>query len=500
MNTDTCLRRLLIVAAAAGSAACTTYVGHKLGPDGTLPPAATGIPYVMTVPEYTLDVTADSEDPSKEVYTLHKTDVPDPNQRYTIALDPALFNDGKFTVKLGDNGNLTEANSVVASRVVATIKAVGAIAAARAKGALDFSSPEGEALDRYRAFLKASTQSSCTASAGGGNKVASKIDGDIKALVDKGEAEKPESGIDVATSRYFYASLAEKDCLAAVRITVEKTTPDYVTKSLGRYDAAVTQVDWLDSAPPTATNVEARTIVKAVKGWVQAKDAASIDKAVAYTGKHYRDVQGLDNFVTAARAHVNQLLAADRVKALARAFDIKPEVWRARAVKSIGRDIEALRLEKDLNPANRAHIAGLIDAGEQRRAELVGGTALFERIRKIDDFLKEVRTVTTANGGVRYAAEEHIKLREERDKLSAQLQGLIASTVSSDTKGAVKADVKPRKNQSVRLANQHFVDQVNAGLGVLFDNPPEFVLVLTRKDGGNFSDPPILKSATEGRK
>ncbi|AYQ26560.1 hypothetical protein DT070_00010 [Polaromonas sp. SP1] len=459
----------------------------------------TGIPYTMTKPEYTVDVTPDSEDPSKEVYTLHKIDVPDPNQRYTIALDPALFTDGKFTLKLGDNGNLTDANAVMSSRVVATIKAVGTLALNSAKGAYD--ETETLALERYRGFLDSSTQPACTARVKPGGKASAKIDRAIMALVEKGEKEKQGSGIDAATSGYFYTSLGERDCLTAVRATIEGTKPDYVGVSQTAYDNASAALNWLDTAPPTEKTTTLRNIVKAVRGWVQAKDVASISKATTYTGKNYRDVAGLDKFMTSARNHVNELLAADRVKSLAKAFDIKPAVWRARVVKSIDRDIDALRLAKDLAPTRQSQITSQIAIHERRRADLVGGIALYDRIKKIDEFLKEVKTVrATSDGGVRYAADEHIKLREERDKLAAQLQGLVASTVSSDTKGGDKAKVKPRTSQQVRLANQEFVDKVNSNLGVLFDEPPEFVLVLTRKEGGNFTDAPILKSAKEGQK
>lgn len=493
--------RLSVVAAVAGLAACTNYGGHKLGPDGVLPPGVTGIPYTMTKPEYTVDVAADSEDPSKAVYTLSKTDVPDPNQRYTIALDPALFADSKFTVRLGDNGNLTEANSVVTSRVVTTIKTVGVVALNHAKGAYDKSAEaEKSALERYRIFLQTSGAPVCIAHVMHGGTVAFKIDRTIQALADKGELEKEGTGPDAAASGYFYTSLGERDCLTAVRMEVDITTPDYVKVEQKEYDQATRQIAWLDSAVSTETIKTAKIIVEAVKGWVKTKDEASITRAATYTGKHYREGAGLDDFMTAARDYVKQEQAADDVKALAKAFDLKPEVWRARAVKFIGRDIETLRLEKDLSGDEGAEIASKIVDRERHRADLVGGIALYERIENIDAFLRKVRTVRAADGGVRYAAEEHIKLREERDKLEAQLQGLIASTTLLDTKGANKVKVKPLAKQKVRLASQAFVDEVNAGLGVLFDAPDEFVLVLEREEGGNFSDLPTLKVAKEVKK
>jgi hypothetical protein len=449
----------------------------------------------MTKPEYTVNVTADSEDPSKAVYTLTKTDVPDPNQRYTIALDPALFTDGKFTVKLGDNGNLTEANSVVTSRVVATLKVAG-------KLALDlklFDLSEKADLGNYQKFLRESRDPACTANVAPGGTVSSKIDAAIEALVKEGESAKKDTGVDAAISGYFYTSVGERKCLEAVRTTIESTTPAKVTDSQTQYNLATTALENTIKGMP---NKQVATIVAAVHGWVQAKDATSIKKATLYTGKHHRDFPNLDDFMTAAQAYINDLLAFDRVKALAKAFDLKPDVWRARFVKSIGREIEALRLEKDLGQPSLSTTAGSVAELERRRADLVGGLTLFDRIKNIDEFLKkEIRTTKTKqDGSVRYAADEHIKLREERDKLDAQLKALIASTLSSDIKGGDKNKIKPRRNESVRLAGKTFVDDVNASLSPLFDKLPEFVLVLTRKEGENFSDKPVLKDTKEAQK
>src|SRR5687768_15705028 len=113
-----------IIAALLTLGGCTTtYVGQKIGPDGALTKPG-GVPFVMTKPEYAVNIAADVTDATKAVYTLTVQYVPDATQRFTVALDPALFVNGKLDLDFGDNGNLTSAAATTTTHVVDTFGAL----------------------------------------------------------------------------------------------------------------------------------------------------------------------------------------------------------------------------------------------------------------------------------------------------------------------------------------------------------------------------------------
>ena len=488
------LHRTVALLAIACLASCTTYVGHKLDKSGALPPSSTGIPYTMTKPEYTVSITPNAEDPSKAVYTLSMKDVPDPNHRYTLALDPSLFTDGKFTMKFGEYGNLTDANATTSSRVVATLKAVGK-AAAQFKL---FDATQRDELDKFLSYVAANRK----CQAGAPRSAGASISTTITDLYEKGEAEKEGTGVERAIDSYFYRTPAEQDCLETVKAALDGNAPiaSIVAIQTSTVAARGSVTEVINSLTPsgslTTTSIsEIRDIVKAVEGWSKAKDAASIDRAADYAGK-YRFVRYLDMYLTRARNQANAELAHDRVKALAKSFALPRDVWRARYVKWLGTEIEKEKFRKDLDPQAGTTTYATITAHEKTRAELVGGRPILQRIQNLDTLLQQVHiTRNPTDGSVRIAADEHIKLREERDRLDIQLKALIASIISSDAKGGDKAKVKARPDEEVRLANRKFINDVNDNLPIFFTKLPEFVLVLEPQPSPMFADAPVRKGA-----
>lgn len=482
---------LAVVLTSMLSGGCSTYVGNKVAPDGKLPVGSTGIPYSMTRPEYVVDIGADGDDPSKPVYTLRVKDVPDVNQKYTLALDPALLTDGKFDFTLGENGNLSEANATLDSRVVATIKAVAGFAA----NLISISAKKDEASDLalYRKTLLGSTAPSCkaieTVRKGERTTVAQVIDADLGSLFKRAELVKAGSGATATLQQYYYRSLAQRACLAAVREEI------FAREDRKLKDA---ETAFHKATPPKTITLDDQhtTVLKAVPGWVESDDKESISRALAYVAT-LGDAKSADlnTYLEAARDYVTIKLASAGTKAMAQLFDMGPAMWRARNVKHLESEIDRKRLELQLAPQGlREPLLSEISVLEDQRAESIGGRELLRRIQRIDLFLADVRKVSGPDRQSRYAADEHVKMRVERDFLQAQLDQFRLSTLSSADKSAA-AKVAPRSDVQVRIVKRQLIDDVNAKTSVVFDNLPEYALVLEPLD----RTVPLIKTSGEAK-
>src|SRR5438046_1776711 len=80
---------------------CSTYRGEKLGIHDNKPVAATGVPYTLVRPEYTLTRTPPAAGEKKPTYTLGVSYEADPTHRYTLRIEPGIFADPNFVLKLG---------------------------------------------------------------------------------------------------------------------------------------------------------------------------------------------------------------------------------------------------------------------------------------------------------------------------------------------------------------------------------------------------------------
>lgn len=97
-------------------------------------------------------------DATKPVYTLTVQYVPDATQRFTVALDPALFVNGKLDLDLGSSGNLTGAAATTSTRVIDTFGSlVGLALKAQSTGLLD----AGSTLSAYKAAVKSTDDPGC---------------------------------------------------------------------------------------------------------------------------------------------------------------------------------------------------------------------------------------------------------------------------------------------------------------------------------------------------
>jgi hypothetical protein len=459
-STFSILNGLLVAMALAG---CTTYVGHKLPVSGALPVGSTGLPYTMTRLEYTVDITADSEEPSKQVFTLKKTSVPDASQRYTLALDPALLTNGKIELVFGDQGNITDSATTFTSQVVATFKALASFAVDQIAGRAV--NDEASVLAAYIVDVT----NTCSK-----DDVGLKISSDMKNIQSAAKLSAAKSSEDVVREKYFPRTSAQRGCLAAVKDTILKSNVSTLKVAREAYTKEKAKVLNLQPA--------LKPLNDRLDDWIKAQDAASIESAKIYVEKVAPAESALLNALGKALALVNEADGADKRTEIATLFDMSPSVWRARYIKDLDDQLDNRSLELNLatiakaSPQAVAAIRAQIALIEEQRADAVGGLTLLSRIRKLEEFLADVKETTGPDGQRRIAAEEHIKLREERDRLRIQLKDLAIAGASTNDKG--KAKVKAQSQVPVRIVKPSFFKELKDAPAALFSDLPKFVVVL----------------------
>lgn len=492
MNTS--VARLLFGALGIGALAgcATTYVGQKLPPDGQLTKdAVTGIPFVMTRPEFSVDIAPDASDATKAVYTLKQKDVPDRNHRYTIALDPALLVDGALDLTFGELGNLTGATATSTSRVIATLESAVSFVINRNAGgaAKDMSSVLGQ----YRKLLTGSDKAACTAQVKEKEKKREKekekkpvttalvIDGTIEALLAKATIEQASEADPVkakakasslAAARFHYADSMQKACLETLVADARADRVVSTKAAQDTYDKALLK------AQTAATDEFSKAWIATLAEAVKALDVAAVEKLEKSSVPS--DVKAVSGN---AKSLINASIDASRLETMAEQFAyMTPEVWRARHLVSLERRIKQRRLDVLIADKGGGKLPDpqLVQL-EREWASTLGEPKVALRIVELDKFLTEIRIVPGGPGsGARYAAADHVQLREERDKLQDRLDKarneLVAKNKVIDPEPD-KKKVEPRTDVAVRLVRQSFVDTVAANPGAVKDLP-DYVLVV----------------------
>lgn len=469
-------RKIAALSVIASISGCTTtYVGHKLPPNGQLPAGtSTGIPFVMTKPEYSVDIAADASDPAQAVYTLKATDVPDAAQRYTIALDPALLVDGTFDYTFGEQGNLTGASATSTSRVVATLESAVtfAIKTAAAAAALDM----GTALGQYRAMLKTSKAASCTK-----NKTNLQIDNLIaqlsrEALSEQtsGDPKAKEKAASLAVSRFHYLDQNQKACLAAVATEADAEAKKLSSTPKSNYDNA------LNKAKAAATDAMSTHWLAMLEEAVKKRDVAAIEKLAKSNVP-----SAVKNVSSQAKTLANAELDAKRLSLMANQFaTMAPDVWRARHLQYLENQLSQKKLEQLVLDRNGRHTKQLDDTISRLNEEwatTLGEPRLVQRVAELDMFLTRVRVVPSGGGQqARYAAAEYVQLREERDKLQDRIDKIRSELLAKNKfvdAGPEKSKIAARTDVSVPLVKSTFIETVEKNPGV-YSDLPEYVLVV----------------------
>ena len=489
-------RRLLATFGLCGAlslSACSTYVGHKLAADGTLPPDSRGVPFVMTKQEFTLKVAPDAQDETVPVYTIEKKSVPDRNQRYSITLDPALLVDGEFNLSFGADGNITDAVATTTSQVVATIKALASFLAERA--ASSQLKDEGTLWVRYSDLVQANTKPACTADGAksgqsvGNELVAQMVEFNTLALQELTESDekkrKAQAEARVA-ERFHPLSDQQRKCLQAVHSDAEKYVANEENKVKEGYDVAIAQV----TTAHRVTSTSGDGVPPGVKDWVASKALGDLQRAhEQVTDK----MSPLAKVYEEAIKFVKTQTESPVVRELARFYAYMPlEIWRSRHLQHLDRTLASKRfalLQQPRTKENeeaRAKIQAEIATLETDSALVLGEQLVFQRIATLDNFLTTIRMTQAPGSGQRVAAEEHVKLRGERDFLQSRIEQARSDLVAKNQTPAITTPkakpppkVKPRSAIPVTVATQKSVDDINNAPSGAPAEGPEFLLVLT---------------------
>jgi hypothetical protein len=450
----------------------------------------------MTRPEFSVDIAPDANDATKAVYTLKSSDVPDPTQRYTIALDPALLVDGTLDLTFGEQGNLTGATATSTSRVVATLEAVVSFAISRA--APGVAKDMGGVLTQYRFLLKDSKDPACVKKVKG-KEVNLEIDAFIQQLIDEAKAEQKDgdpskadaNASSLASSRFHYLSADQKDCLVAVAPSTASGMQSSIGSAQKTYDDDLTKA----KADPAAKSALSIQWLKSFEEAVKTLDVDAIDKL---------DKAGIPKEVKVATGAGQKLAKAKldgkKLALMGNQFAYMPvDVWRARHLQYVERQLAQLRLarlvaSKEDAKSREARIAQL----EGEWATTLGDPRLVERVAELDKFLAQVRVVPASAGNPpRYAAAEYVQLRTERDTLQDRVDRLRNELVAKNKvvdPEPEKKKVDPRTDVRVRLVKPSFIKAVEDNPGVVADLP-EFVLVIEP-----IAEPTVLPDPTVSAK
>lgn len=474
----------------------TTYVGQKMDVSGKLPKAGSGVPFTMSKPQYKLNIAADPNEPTREVYTLVAEDVPDATLKFTIALDPALWVDGKFDLDIGDTGNLAGATSTTNSRIVDTFSALVSLGLKlKSTGVLDAVGT----VALYKSEVAKSTAAACIAASGNSRMTVGKaIETEIthleaEAKAEIGEAKNFNAAVaELVGARLHYLDSQQRQCMEEVLVqfdgAVQKQNFD---NSIGAAKAAAT-------SESDKTAVEA--MLKSIQGFVAALDEANL-KLLA---DELRGKMSPYTLVRAATATGSQLIDAVRAGRFARSLpNMSAEVWRSRHLAYLERKLTAIKLDLLLSkPPQGAVVKAPGDEAAKATAKALATKAALEaewaatlgeaptvqRIARIDTFLLTSKDLDPGQRTRRNGATEQVALREERDKLQAQVSkargDLLGKNkvVAFSFEKAAATKVEPRVNVPVVLASQADVDAANARK--VTEKDPEFVLVLSEDTSG----------------
>lgn len=464
--------KLLIVSTFAFlECSCSSYRGHKIASDGTLPANEnTGVPFQMTRPEYTLNVAPSAADATVATYTLIATHVPDPDNRYTLALDPAIFADSTFLMNFGKFGNIAQNTSGISSRVAATITAVAGAATEVISALRD----QSTAYDQWTKAITDSASTECKTKIDQTSSVRDVIKSDISELENMGHPATKEVGVSQVLQLYHPAKISEKNCLKSVYSELRSKNQDNLETVSKTYTEALT---------PTIAKTKNGT---KIADFVDKHNAAGLKELVEQLTKDVATDQDAAAALGVAQKASSLLmkLQSNETTELAGTFaDMSPTVWRARHLLYLERKIaeykvNLLMVSTSDRPAD-SNSEKLKKATADARS-LFDADKTFERLDNLNDFIAKFQITPDRNGkSTRFDADDYTKIRAERDLIETQISQLRLTIIGGNefSSPPAKKKVTEKKGIAVVERSQEFVDKVNAKTE-LSEARPSYVLVL----------------------
>lgn len=471
-------RSLLLVVAFGGAlAGCSTLVGEKLGTTTDKQQVApTGVPYSLVRPEYTISRAPPAEGAKKATYTLAVTYEPDPNQTYSVRLDPALFADPDFLIKLSTAGTVTGTTAKATEQISPTITAIGTFIASVAKVVLDTGTSREVVKN---AMTEPIPKPDCDVATTlpkppYESKSWTTVRDAISARID-GYANDAEFG-----ALFEYLTPAEKTCLERARDYIEtgakgklKTAADEWTKALAEFKGKQPQdSQYADSIAKFVAEGDEPGIKQQ-----QEANTAQPDTPL----RTDRDV--LLSTALGAASAANKKGSPTLAGQLLQSFiDMDTTTWLARHIQYLEREIEQTLLYVLRNPDLRKAPSALGDAKSyvarmrEERAETLGVADIYKRTQVLAEFLNSIREKSVERGTAP-ATTEFATARAELDALLAQIE-VRRSRMLVDAKPPptqpIEALTKVRTQMVTREQLATINDKGWDGPG----EPPEFLIVL----------------------
>lgn len=445
-----------LAAACAALCGCSHYAGSKLDTAGTYSATTRGIPFQMTKPVYSLNITPNAEDPTKADYAIVAEDVPDANHRYTIALEPGLLTDGGFEFNYGPGGNFTDGSASLTSRAVATFEAIAsAVLSFQTKGvAKDTSS----ALSMYEQELDKATTDSC-------KQAKSSIKRQIANLKDYGRSQSPEGEAQAVTTLFYYRSEAERQCLIDVYS---------IFKAKKKSEVAAQKKQFEDSRE----KVKDQTTLDELEELVAARDTDGMRKLLNKVSADNAPAK-IQTAVAEGLTYLEKLDIPDTIKIAQTFAYMSDRIWRARYVLDLERQLAAekrrLLTMSPAESATRQKVSARIAALEAQRGEALEAPEIVSRLAQLRKFLAEIRSNAGSHGS-QYAASEHIKLAAEYERLGAALDKRRQDLVAANHEPApTKEKNIARTGIPISLADRDFIKKAPT---MKPSELPKYVLVL----------------------
>lgn len=458
---------------------CSTYRGQKYETINTMDKKLihiepSGIPYTLSRPEYTVTRNPPAEGQKLPTYTLGVTYEPDPGQKYTLKIDPGVFADPNFTVKLAASGTMQSTSAEFAEQVTPMVTTLGSFAASliglAAAGVLDKTSLVSAIADPLKKIkecqdpfsdvpalcIKDLTGPTCPSQ----KKLGSAIEERIRAF------RSDEKFVEF----FHYITEKERECLEAERNYMSEKSEKTQISKLN---------EWQDECKKTPE--ENREFAKQLNRAIDTNDNEKfkeLENEIESDKANNKITDEIEKtrrklLETAKRAGIKPLKDEAQVK-IEFFIEMDNQTWSARHLLYLEREIEKMEIfalrRPGLTPSQKAKVYNFIGDLRRQHAETMGVLELYVRSRTLAKFIENIKEKSVDRGRAP-ATSEYAMARAELDTALAQIE-LRRTRILSNGKPATPSVAPSLKSINVkRVVSEKDIKNLGA-------DGPDFLLVL----------------------
>lgn len=483
---------------------CSTYKGQKyetIVDKKTVHFEPTGIPYTLARPEYTLTRTPPAEGQKDPTYTLGVTYEPDPSHKYTLKIDPWIFADPTFTVKLATGGTMQATTVTFAEQVTPTITALGSFTASligiMAPGLLDKTSLRNTFTKLFVNSeeckvspsdvpvlcienLKGPTCLRATPVGSAKNQCPNAIEGNTVGCAIKIRIDTFKSD-DEFVELFHYVTEEERLCLNGAK--------DYYDSKMAAEEEKKGQA-WEKSCDSYLnSNPDDKIFTEKLKRAVETNDSEAI-KVLGNEIESDKDSSG--TLTTRAKARdvlfgnaepaAEAKLKRDAQKKLEFFLEMDIPTWSGRHLLYLEREIEKTEIFAQRHPqltaSQKEQIGKFISYLRRQRAATIGAIELYDRSIVLSKFLESIKEKTVDRGHAP-ATSEFVTARSELDAALAQIEARRAR-VLANAKPAPPPQAPALKKTNLKRVLPEVISASTADGWIINEgkNANDYVLVL----------------------